>query len=140
MKVALVLAAVALASASAAHATPGIVLFRTPSGNIGCVYSAAGYGEPAFLRCDIRSGLVPKPPTPRDCHLGFGDSYGIAKHGRTIVICHGDTAIDPHARALPYGTSWARDGFRCSSQATGLKCSNLSGHGFFLSREHSYTF
>jgi hypothetical protein len=138
VRVALVLTVVGLAVTGAARAA--VVLFRTPSGNIGCVYSSAGYGLPAFLRCDIRSGLVPKPGQPRNCHLNYGDSYGIAKHGRAVVVCHGDTAIDPHARALPYGTSWARDGFRCSSQATGLKCSNLSGHGFFLSREHSYTF
>jgi hypothetical protein len=135
-----VIAAVALAVAGAARATPGIDIFRTPSGNIGCVYGAAGYGQPAYLRCDIRSGLVPKPAKPRGCDLDYGDSYGMRKHGRPSVTCHGDTALDPHAKVLAYGTVWARDGYRCSSQTTGLKCSNLSGHGFFLSREHSYTF
>jgi hypothetical protein len=132
--------AFALAIAGGAGATPGIALFRTPSGNIGCVYSAAGYGEPASLRCDIRSGLVPKPAKPRGCDLDYGDSYGLDKHGRPTVTCHGDTALDPRAKVLAYGTVWGRDGFRCSSRPTGLRCSNLSRHGFFLSRQHSFTF
>ena len=38
-------------------------------------------------------------------------------------------------RVLGYGTSWARDGFRCTSRAVGLTCTNTRGHGFFLSRE-----
>ena len=49
-----------------------LISFRTPSGNIGCVYSS-GLGSPAGLRCDIRSRLRPLPPKPRRCELDWGD-------------------------------------------------------------------
>ena len=72
-----------------------VVGFRTPSGNIGCVYSRET-GKAPYLRCDIRSRLRP--------------------------------------------TTWRRGGFVCASTKAGLRCRNRSGHGFFLSRQHSYRF
>lgn len=117
-----------------------LISFRTPSGNIGCVY-ASGLGSGASLRCDIRSGLKPRPPRPSRCvDLDWGDSYELSRTGRAVVTCHGDTAILPNARVLRYGASWARGGFSCSSRVSGLRCRNASGHGFFLSRGHSYRF
>jgi hypothetical protein len=117
-----------------------LISFRTPSGNIGCVY-ASGLGSPASLRCDIRSGLKPKPSRPRGCvDLDWGDSYELSRTGRAIVTCHGDTAILQNARVLRYGSSWSRAGFVCTSRIAGLRCRNTSGHGFFLSRRRSYRF
>jgi hypothetical protein len=113
--------------------------FRTPSGNIGCVY-ASGSGSPTSLRCDIRSGLRPRPHKPRGCRLAWGDSYEMNATGRVIITCHGDTAILPKARILRYGATWRRGGFTCHSRTVGLRCENRSGHGFFLSRGHSARF
>ncbi len=87
--------------------------FRTPSGNIGCVY---GDGS---LRCDIRSRIVPAPPKPKGCDLDWGGGYGLHKTGRAYVICAGDTAIDPHSRMIAYGTTWQRGAFRCASRLEG---------------------
>jgi hypothetical protein len=127
-----------LCGPGAAGAT--VISFRTPSGNIGCVY-ASGLGGGPSLRCDIRSGLKPKPPRPRGCvDLDWGDSYELSRTGRAVVTCHGDTAILQNARVLRYGTTWARGGFSCSSRVSGLRCRNASGHGFFLSRSRSYRF
>lgn len=134
--------------ATAAWATPAglaapdgtVIFFRTPSGNIGCVYASAEAGLPASVRCDIRSGLRPVPARPKNCHLDYGDSYELPKTGRAVVVCHGDTAIDPHAPVLAYGKTWQRNGLKCSSKVVGLRCSNAGGHGFFLSRAHSYRF
>ena len=94
----------------------------------------------ASLRCDIRSGIKPKPAQPKSCELDFGDSYEIRTTGRTILVCHGDTAIDPRAKVLAYGKTWRTSPFTCASLKSGLRCKNGSGHGFFLSREHSYRF
>ena len=131
---------VALAAAASAAATPGIVEFRTPSGNIGCIYASAFQSFPASVRCDIRSGLKPKPGQPKNCHLNYGDSFTLPKTGRAVVTCHGDTTLDPHAPVLGYGKTWRRNGFTCTSKAIGLRCTNASGHGFFMSRAHSYRF
>ena len=116
-----------------------VLQFRTPSGNIGCVY-ATGFGKGASLRCDIRSGLKPKPARPRNCDLDWGDSYELGLTRRAYVTCHGDTAIDPRAHALRYGSTWKKSGFVCTSKRAGLRCRNRSGHGFFLSRQRSYRF
>jgi hypothetical protein len=114
--------------------------FRTPSGNIGCVFSS-GSGSPTSLRCDIGSGLRPRPHRPPEClHLAWGDSYSMNATGRVVLTCHGDTAILPNARILRYGTSWSRGDFVCRSRTVGLRCRNRSGHGFFLSRQRSHRF
>jgi hypothetical protein len=117
--------------ASAGARTSSIVYFRTPSGNIGCL---AGTG-PTYLRCDIKSGLKPRPPQPRDCrHLAFGDSVGMSATSRPIFICHGDTVFVPNAKVLAYGTAYTFGPFRCTSRPAGLTCRNAAGHGWFLSR------
>jgi hypothetical protein len=135
-----VCAILCLGSAGAARAgKAALVTFRTPSGNIGCVY-AGGSGSPNSLRCDIRSGLLPRTPKPPGCRLAWGDSYSMNAIGRVVLTCHGDTAILPNARILRYGTTWRRGGFTCRSRAVGLRCENRSGHGFFLSRQHSSRF
>jgi hypothetical protein len=103
--------------------------FRTPSGNIGC---AIFQGQ---LRCDIRSGLRPRPPRPATCELDWGLGLTLERSGRARVVCAGDTVLDPRARVLGYGSTWRRSGIACTSRAAGLTCTNASGRGFFLSRE-----
>ncbi len=108
--------------------------FRTPSGNIGCGYTGDS------LRCDIRSGIPHPPPRPKNCDLDWGGGYSIGTRGPATVMCAGDTAIDPHSRTVAYGTTWHRGAFTCSSQLAGLRCTNAGHHGFFLSKDPSYTF
>jgi hypothetical protein len=129
-------AALALAGSAAADLA---IPFRTPSGNIGCYYTS-NRTLSASLRCDIRTGLKPKPARPAGCALDWGDSYELAPAGRARLTCHGDTAIDPTSKVVRYGTRWSRGGFTCTSRKAGLRCSNRSGHGFFLSRARSYRF
>ena len=110
-----------------------VVAFKTPSGTIGC---DAG----PTLRCDIRSGLRPTPPRPASCKLDWGFGYAMGSTGNSHVVCASDSAIDRTARVLRYGTSWSRGGLRCRSQPAGLRCTNRSRHGFFLSRARSQRF
>jgi hypothetical protein len=129
--VALVLAAVAVPGASAAS---GIDTFRTPSGNILCAYLHIS-GVDVSLRCDILSGLKPRPPRPRGCDLDYGGSVGLRPTGRTQVLCVSDTPTTPQAKVIAYGRTWRGGPFTCSSKVAGLRCSNRTGHGFFLSRQ-----
>jgi hypothetical protein len=137
-RLALIAAAAVAAAAAALPAsarTVTYISFRTPSKNIYCAYSSADSTTPAFLRCDIRSHLKPAPPR-RSCVEGvYGESVGMTRTGAAHVLCISDTVYNPAARVLAYGTSWSRDGFRCTSRAAGLTCTNPRGHGFFLSRE-----
>jgi hypothetical protein len=125
-------AAVAL-TAPAAGAAPS-PFFRTPSGNIYC-----GYARP-WLRCDIRSGLKPRPAKPRGCDFDWGQTYLLPRTGAARVGCVSDSVYSPTARVVPYGAVWARDGIKCSSSRTGLRCTNRGGRGFLLSRQRSFRF
>jgi uncharacterized protein DUF6636 len=119
-------------------ASADVTMFRSPTGNIGCVYADFSPGTPN-LRCDIRSGLKnPKlPPKPSSCssEVDFGQGLWIARTGPAHIVCAGDTALDPQARVVPYGTSFVRGGFRCDSAFNGMTCKNQSGHGFFLNAD-----
>ena len=125
------------ALALAAPAQAFVTQFRTPSSNIGCVFSADPRLGGTYLRCDILSGLKPKPR--RACELDL-TGFQMAPKGRSSVVCAGDTAVNRQARELRYGSKWSRAGFTCTSKKAGLRCRNHSGHGFFLSRARSYRF
>ena len=134
----LLVAVAALALAGSANAV--ISFFRTPSSNIGCLYSSEpGSGGP-YLRCDILSGLKPAPKRPKGCTLDWKYGYRIRPTGRALTVCAGDTAVNRRAKIVPYGAKWSRGGFTCLSRKAGLRCHNRSGHGFFLSKRHSYRF
>jgi hypothetical protein len=132
VRLAVLLAALTVALLAGSASADGATFFRTPSGNIGCVYDARGGGT---LRCDIRSGLKPSPAKPKGCTVDWGDSLTLLRQGRARITCHGDTVFQQGARVLRYGTTWRRQGFRCTSRTSGLTCRNPSGKGFFLSRE-----
>ncbi len=128
---------VALALAFAAPAQALVLQFRMPSANIGCIFSSEpGDGGP-YLRCDILSGLKPQPK--RACDLDL-TGFALTLRGRATVVCAGDTAVNRRAKVIRYGSKWSRGGFSCLSRRTGLRCRNRSGHGFVLSRAHSYRF
>jgi hypothetical protein len=127
------LAAVSVGITGAGGATlPGFVGFRTPSRNIVCGRLPAAYGSPEVLRCDIFSGLRPRPA--RACEL---DWTGLSMRAtrRAAPTCAGDTVNDPSFRVLPYGRTWSKGSFTCLSSRVGVSCANRAGYGFFLSRE-----
>ncbi|MGD0166693.1 MAG: DUF6636 domain-containing protein [Gaiellaceae bacterium] len=114
--------------------------FRMPSNNIFCAYIVSSSPYAKYLRCDIMSGLRPKPSS-RGCVEGSrGISVDMNVTGRATYPCSSDTVYNPHAKKFPYGWIWRRGGFTCWSKMAGLRCRNLSGHGFFLSRAYSYRF
>jgi hypothetical protein len=117
----------------------GADTFRMPSGNIYCAYEHYSFA-PKDLRCEIRSGVKPLPPKPSWCDVDWGAGYAMRQTGLAHILCVGDTIYDPKAKVLAYGRTWTGGGFSCTSQAAGLRCTNPRGHGFFLSKEHSYTF
>jgi hypothetical protein len=133
MRVLAVVAALAGLTVPALAAEPN-PFFRTPSRNIYC-----GYGKP-WLRCDIRSGLKPKPPKPAGCDFDWGETYLLSGTGRARIGCVSDSVFSPNARELTYSSRWSRGGVTCVSKRVGLLCFNGDNHGFFLSRARSYRF
>lgn len=129
----LLLVLVALVVAVPAATAAPNPFFRTPSKNIYCAYFES-------LRCDIKSGLKPRPARPAGCDFDWGQTLELSRTGRAKIGCVSDSVYDPHSRALAYGSTWSRGGITCRSKPTGLRCTNRSGHGFFMSRARSYRF
>jgi Family of unknown function (DUF6636) len=127
-------AAVALTATCGIAVASELAVFRTPSGGIGCGYYAN------TLRCDVAGGVRPLPPRPKNCDLDWGGGFSLAQHGKATVMCAGDTALNPAAPVVRYGTTWARGSIACSSSPDGLRCTNADRHGFFLSRGEAYRF
>jgi len=102
--------------------------FRSPTGNIGCAYYNA------VMRCDVRDGLVPRPPRPAGCpsDSDFGQGLTLSARG-TGVVCAGDTALGA-PNVLPYGRTWHRGLITCVSRITGMTCTNANGRGFSIAR------
>ena len=112
--------------------------FQTPSGNIHCMYLPAGDpGYPAFLRCDILSGVNPEPSG--DCSFDWTGA-SVRRRGRAQWWCGSDTVANPDYPVLEYGRAWQRNGIRCVSRRSGLRCENTREHGFKLSRAESRRF
>ena len=104
--------------------------FQSPSGNIGCMIISA------TARCDIARHAFALPPRPASCPqiVDFGQGLIVEGSARAHIVCAGDTARDPAAPRLPYGTASQVEGFTCVSRTEGVTCiSRASGHGFFLS-------
>lgn len=115
-----------------------LVFFRSPTGNISCLFDV---GEVTEVRCDMaqlnRSFTTP----PEDCDLDWGDSFAVAEGDRRgQLFCHGDTVVDPEAEVLDYGSSLSFGGIACLSAKTGITCQNADGHGFSLSRKQQKLF
>ncbi len=131
----------AAASTSKARASKDtFVQFRMPSNNIFCAYVVSSSPRAKYIRCDIMSGIKPKLSS-KGCREGSrGFSVNMNLTGKAKFPCSSDTVFNKRARKLKYGKTWRRGGFTCKSKKTGLRCSNRSKHGFFLSRQHSYRF
>ncbi|HEY5478907.1 MAG TPA: DUF6636 domain-containing protein [Gaiellaceae bacterium] len=132
-----------LATASSSKSRTGkdtFVQFRMPSNNVFCAYVVASSPYAKYVRCDIMSGIKPKPTGGRCIEGVRGISADIDVTGRATFPCSSDTVYNKSAPLLQYGKTWRRGGFTCKSSMAGLRCSNLSQHGFFLSRAHSYRF
>jgi hypothetical protein len=131
--------AAALLLPAAAPAQDELRSFRSPSGNIGCVYTDPASGRP-FIRCDILEIDNTPPAKPASCEFDWGHAFGVSTRGRGRRLCASDTVADPNAKVLPYGKSRRFGTFRCTSRRSSFRCAARSGHGFKLSRKSQKLF
>jgi len=136
-----VLVAPVIALQASAGDDTTLIGFRTPSGNIHCMFIEANAEYPANLRCDIMQvdGALPRPP--RDCEGDWGRSFSISA-GDAIgqMICATDAVFSESNPVLDYGQTWQQSGFTCTSEKSGISCFNTKRHGFSLSRSERKVF
>ena len=136
-----VLGSGATASSSKAQTSKDTYIdFRMPSNNVFCAYISSTSPRYTYLRCDIMSHLKPMPSSAGCVEGSRGVSVSMNVYGRATYPCSSDTVYNTNARKLAYGKTWSKGGFTCTSRMTGLKCTNKSGHGFFLSKQRTYRF
>ena len=76
-------------------------------------------------------------------HTELDGYVKLKPHGRPTLGERGDNPWLPSARTvatLHYGDKWTGADIRCTMRTTGLTCTNLSHHGFFLSRQRQRYF
>jgi hypothetical protein len=119
-------------------AADDLLFFRSPSGNIHCLIATGDY---AVARCDMIS-LTPSFTTPPpDCDFDWGRSFEVtltARQGQPA--CVSDTVADPSAVELGYGQTLSLGGFDCTSERSGMTCTNPAGHGFTISKARQRLF
>lgn len=109
--------------------------FQAPSGNIHCWID--GYGA----RCDILEATSSFTRRPADCDLDFGSAFFIDPQGRKGAVgCVGDTVAQPNNPVLGYGSRMEFHNITCTSERTGVTCTNPAGHGFTLARARQTVF
>lgn len=126
-------AALALAAAVGLPATASADSqnFQSPSGNIYCILDSAG------AACDI-SDYTYQPPPPPECgrHIAWGSRFSLTPGKPAVMECHGDTLRVPGERTLDYGQRASAGTLSCSSDPSGMKCTDSgSGHYFRVSRD-----
>ena len=120
-----------------AHADD-LLFFRTPSKNIGCMIATGDY---AVVRCDLRDLTPSTLPAPVDCDLDWGHSFEIGLSDRKgYLACVGDSVFEPTAITLGYGETISLGGFACTSEKTGMTCTNPAGHGFTIAKARQKLF
>jgi hypothetical protein len=133
--VVILLALVASAPASAAT-LPG---FRSPSGNISCLFIPSSNGAPATILCKLAHADYAQALQARCKGLDWhGFLLPAARKG--AVNCSGGILYNPTTQhpsyiTLAYGKTWRQKMFSCTSQVNGVNCSNPHGHGMFISRQ-----
>jgi hypothetical protein len=112
--------------------------FRSPTGNIGCAIFTGG--DWAGARCDLRDLTPSYRNRPADCDLDWGSAFFVGSRGPGEVACVGDTVFDPGAFTLDYGKSVSLGAFVCTSERSGMTCTNGQGHGFSVARARQRVF
>jgi hypothetical protein len=134
-----------LAAAEVAVSATRLPGFRSPSGNIRCLFIPAPSGartSSATILCTIARADYAARLRARCAGPPMGldwTGFTLSATRRGFVSCSGGVLFNPGTQrpsyvTLPYGRSWKHGAFTCRSRTTGVTCRNPRGHGLFVSR------
>ncbi|TIX02234.1 MAG: hypothetical protein E5V59_02015 [Mesorhizobium sp.] len=106
----------------------GQIEFNTPSGNIGCIYTAKG-GTGTYEPKDGGPELSCSRVEPSYVTIILGP-----KGPAALIKNPGEQGCCSDVDKLGYGNSWSAGPFSCQSSTKGLTCAATNGHGFFISK------
>jgi hypothetical protein len=99
------------------------VRFASPSGNITCVINDF------VAACRIADYTPTYTNRPNSCEGEWGNYFFVVPSGEGKMGCI-SSEIDEPAATLPYGSSIDYTLLSCSSETTGITCTNTDGNGF----------
>jgi hypothetical protein len=109
-----------------------LIFFQSPTGNISCLIALGEYAE---VRCDIQDYTPTHTEPPPNCDLDWGGVFTVGEDDTIGQLgCVGDTIGGPGGAKLDYGETITLWKFSCTSQKTGMTCTNSKGHGFTISK------
>lgn len=110
--------------------------FQSPSGNIVCFVTALSYRGAPAAACQAHRHTYTPPPAG-DCHLGgWGGQIDLEQGNPPQFECVGGVLAVPPMPTLNYGESRSAGTITCTSEPSGMKCTDSStGHFFRLSSE-----
>jgi hypothetical protein len=122
-------------------ANADILSFQSPSGNIGCALTLLSSTSPekqgSSVQCDIgvRDWVLANCPQDRPASFMLGSGKG------PTVECHNiGSLLAPGLPTLGYGQTRTAGVISCSSQSSGIRCTNtVTGQFFSVSRESFQT-
>jgi len=130
--------AVFVALAASPAFADDLIQFQSPTGNIHCMIVTGDYAE---VRCDMIELTPTYRKPPPNCEGDWGAYFIVGLSSRRgALACVGDTVISEDSIVLGYGKTLSLGGFDCSSEKTGMTCTNPAGHGFALSRAKQQLF
>jgi uncharacterized protein DUF6636 len=132
-------AAVLMLGISAPAAATTLPGFRSPSGNISCLFIPSVVGAPATILCKLTHADYATTLQNR-CNGLDWHGFLLPAARRGAVNCSGGILYNPTTQhpsyiTLPYGKTWRQKMFSCTSRLNGVNCSNPHGHGMFISRQ-----
>jgi len=114
----------------AIHSDPTFA-FQTPRRDVVCEADE----RERSLQCQLSAGAI--EPHPATCYGEKLVGYWLEHAGRAGIMCGRRDLIRPRTVLR---SALRRSGFACTLRAAGVRCSNRSGHGFFVSNRRSYRF
>jgi hypothetical protein len=131
---AVAVAAAAAVSGAAMAAGDAFYQFQSPSGNIDC--GVGTLNGASFAGCEIRDHTWVAPPRPAVCEGGWGDRIELDPGSVPALVCHTDTLRGSGLPTLGYGDSRSAGPITCTSQPSGITCTDAgTGHSFRIARD-----
>ena len=103
-------------------------VFQLPSRNVHC------FQHQGELFCEVLAFSFTPPPRPRNCNANWGNAVMLGGSGPARLVCHGDPGEISGYPVLGYGQTWQGPRMTCTAAQAGLRCENVEGRGFELSR------
>ncbi|SHE61453.1 hypothetical protein SAMN05444273_10260 [Litoreibacter ascidiaceicola] len=127
-----ILALIAICAGLPANAE--IWIIATRANNIHCEMGDTPGSTQMMCNIFRRSGPLALPK-PADCTAQWGHAYFITDRGPVQMLCLEERSNDwPGNGKLDIGKPLKFGGVTCAATRNKLKCKNLDGYGFYLSR------